>query len=69
MPNRFLRINEVRKRVPISKAAIYQKIKEGNFPASIALGPRAVAWLESDIENWICERIGASTPAHDEVQQ
>ena len=54
---RFLRLAEVRNRVPYSKATIYRLIKEGLFPRSYDLGARAVGWLESDIDAWIQTRI------------
>ncbi len=64
MPNRLLRLSEVRSRVPFSRATIYAKIKLGEFPAPVKLSPgaeaRAVAWLESDIEKFIADRVAAS---------
>lgn len=30
---------------------------EGNFPLSILLGERAVAWVEDEIEEWIINKI------------
>ena len=57
---KFLRLTEVRSRVPYSRSTIYQLIAEGKFPKPISLGARAVAWLESDIDEWIAQRIGKS---------
>ncbi|MHB8388779.1 MAG: helix-turn-helix transcriptional regulator [Acidobacteriaceae bacterium] len=57
MPEKFLRIQEVQKRVPFSRSSIYSKIRLGVFPKPINLGARAVAWLESDIDGWIEARI------------
>jgi prophage regulatory protein len=54
---KFLRLAEVRNRVPYSRSTIYLKISRGEFPAPIDLGARAVAWLESDIDEWIASRI------------
>ena len=56
-PIRFLRLGEVRKRVPYSKATIYRKIELNEFPRPYNLGARAVAWLESEIDAWIESRI------------
>lgn len=56
-PMRFLRLGEVRKRVPYSKATIYRKIELNEFPRPYNLGARAVAWLESEIDAWIESRI------------
>lgn len=46
---KLLRINPVLSRVPVSRSAWYQGIKDGRFPAPIKLGPRTSAWRESDI--------------------
>ncbi|MFM0319754.1 AlpA family phage regulatory protein [Paraburkholderia nemoris] len=40
-------------RVGLSKSEIYRRIQAGQFAKSISLGPRAVGWLESDIDAWI----------------
>jgi len=54
---RFLRLSEVRNRVPYSRATIYRLITAGRFPRPYSLGARAVAWLESEIDAWIEARI------------
>lgn len=41
----------------LARATIYKYIKQGIFSASLSLGDRAVAWVESEIEEWILERI------------
>lgn len=38
-------------------ALIYTKMADGTFPKNIKLGERAMAWLESDIDNWIDQLI------------
>ena len=50
---RILRLPQVLELVPVSRATWYAGIKEGRYPAPVKLGPRAVAWLLSDIENLI----------------
>ena len=59
-PRRFLRLPEVKQQVGIGRTAIYQRIKSGEFPAPISLGPRAVGWTSDSIENWIESRIKAA---------
>ena len=51
----------VQTRTGISRSGIYQKIANGEFPRPISLGPRAVGWLESSIDEWIQSRITLST--------
>ena len=61
MVNSFLRLPAVIKRTGLSRSTVYLRIAEGNFPRSISLGgARAVGWLESDIEDWIKDRIDQS---------
>jgi prophage regulatory protein len=57
MAERFLRLKEVRERVPFSRSSIYAKVQLGEFPKPVNLGARAVAWLESDIDRWMEARI------------
>jgi prophage regulatory protein len=57
MPQQFLRLPQLQDRVPLSRASIYQKMKDGDFPAAIPIGPHAVAWLASDVDEWIDEQV------------
>ncbi|EIU6778015.1 AlpA family transcriptional regulator [Vibrio parahaemolyticus] len=52
---RFLRLDEVREKTGLSKSAIYNQIKKGEFPVSVPIGSRTVAWLESDINEWLVQ--------------
>ena len=56
----ILRRPQVQQRTGLSRSTWYQYIKDGEFPKSIALGPRSVGWLESDISDWIAERVTIS---------
>jgi prophage regulatory protein len=53
----FLRRKQVEMRTGLSRSTIYQYIKTGAFPRPVALGPRAVAWLESEVSDWITARV------------
>ena len=53
----ILRRHQVQQRTGLSRSTLYQYIKDGGFPASVQLGPRAVGWLESDISDWITARV------------
>jgi prophage regulatory protein len=53
----LIKLNEVKTLTTLSRSTIYKKIAEGTFPAPIKLGDRAVAWLETEIVNWIEQRI------------
>ena len=56
-PRRLLRIDEVVERVGLSKSSIYGRIRAMAFPAPVNLGGHSVAWVESEIEEWIAARI------------
>lgn len=57
MPKKFLRLVQVQQRVPFSRSNLYLLMEKGAFPKACNLGARAVAWLESDIDEWIESRI------------
>ena len=52
----ILRLPLVKGRTGLSRTSIYDFVKRGTFPRPVALGPRAVGWLESDITAWIEQR-------------
>jgi prophage regulatory protein len=35
-------------------------MSEGTFPEKISLGSRAVGWLETEVQDWLDERISVS---------
>ena len=47
-------------RTGLCKAWIYRLISRNEFPAQVKLGERAIAFLESDIDKWIDEKISLS---------
>ena len=54
---KLLRLPEVMSRTGYKRSNIYQLMNLGDFPKSVQLGPRAVAWLSSEIDQWIDDRI------------
>lgn len=50
---RMLRLPQVVTRTGLSKPTIYRRAKNGTFPKPRKLGERAVAWLESEISDFI----------------
>ena len=60
MPQDLLRLPQVIQRTGLGRASIYAAIKRGEFPKSIQLSPRSVAWPSGDIDAWIASRIEAS---------
>lgn len=52
---RFLKIKEVMTKTALSRSSIYRKMNEGSFPKPVPIGERAVAWIDSDVEEWMKE--------------
>jgi prophage regulatory protein len=55
------RIRIIKGRTGLSRSSIYKKMNDGTFPRQISLGLRSVGWLESDIDDWIANRVQASS--------
>lgn len=51
--NHVLRAAAVCRRTGLSRATLYRYVKAGSFPRPIPLGPRAVGWIEAEVEKWI----------------
>ena len=60
MPLTVLRLPSVSAKTGLSRSSIYLRVAEGNFPKPISLGPRAVGWLEQEVEQWLSQRIALS---------
>jgi len=63
MAHLILRLPAVKRRTGLSRSTIYLRASEGTFPKPIALGPRAVGWLDSEVTDWIERHIAASRAA------
>lgn len=44
---RFLKLKEVMEKTALSRSAIYRKMNDGEFPESVSLGERAIAWWKA----------------------
>jgi prophage regulatory protein len=55
----ILRRKQVEARTGPSRSTLSARIKAGMFPAPVSLGPRAVGWIESDVQRWVSDRIDA----------
>jgi len=60
MSNKIIRLPAVKAKTGLSRSSIYLRMSKNEFPKSISLGDRAIGWLESDIEQWIEEKVSAS---------
>ena len=63
MPEKLLPLPEVEAAIGFKRSHIYELIKQGQFPAPVAIGTSR-RWKQSDVQNWINEKIqqSANTP-------
>ncbi|MBY3790546.1 AlpA family transcriptional regulator [Photobacterium carnosum] len=54
---RFIHLKEVMHVTGLGRSSIYNYMAEGRFPKTVSLGGRAVAWVESEIIDWMLERV------------
>jgi prophage regulatory protein len=47
-----LRLRDVEAMTGRRRSSVYEDIAAGRLPRPIKIGPRAVGWLRSDIEQW-----------------
>lgn len=59
-PVRFIRAFEIAARLGVARPTIYDWVAAGLFPPPIHLGPRVVAWIGSEFEAWIHNRIAGT---------
>jgi prophage regulatory protein len=59
MRTSFVRLNEVKERTGLSRSTLYAYVRDGRFPAPVAISKRCVAWVEGEIDRWIADRIAA----------
>ena len=50
---RLIRMPELKSTTGLSKSAIYDRMKEGTFPKSVSLGGQSVAWVASEVQDWV----------------
>ena len=60
---RFIRRKEVQAKTGLGASSFYAMMKQGKFPKAITLSERRVAWIESDVDQWISERIASHKAA------
>jgi prophage regulatory protein len=57
---KLIRLSEVIRKTGFGKTWIYKLISAGKFPKQIKIGERAVAFIESEVDEWIYKAITAS---------
>ncbi|WP_429120162.1 helix-turn-helix transcriptional regulator [Aeromonas allosaccharophila] len=56
---RFIRVREAIQKTGLSKSSIYDLMAQGQFPQTVRLGGRSVAFVEGEVDAWMAERIAA----------
>ena len=59
----ILRLPAVKTNTGLSRSTIYLRVAQGSFPKPVSLGGRAVGWLQSEVQEWLQQRIEASRMA------
>lgn len=58
-PMRLIRLAEVKRRTGVSTSTIYRWMNEGKFPRSHKIGDFIAAWSESEVEDWIGNKVNS----------
>lgn len=53
----ILRLRQVEKKIGLKKTAIYSMIARKEFPKQVKLTARDSGWIESEVNQWITEKI------------
>jgi prophage regulatory protein len=54
---KILRLAAVVKKTGLSRAMLYKLMKNGAFPLNIHISMRSVGWVDSEVENWMEDRL------------
>jgi len=54
---RLISLSEVKYLTSLSRSRIYFLIKQNTFPSPIKIGERRVAWVKTDVSDWIDKKI------------
>lgn len=57
-PRRLIKLPEVLNRTALSRSEVYRRVRDDpTFPKPTTLGVRSVAWVESEVEDFVRARI------------
>lgn len=65
---RLIRLKEVLHKTGLSKATLYRLIASGEFPASVAIAHRAVAWEESLVDEYLMRKVSEQNLKRDRAE-
>lgn len=59
----LISLNEVCRRTSLSRTQVNNYRNQGRFPAAVSLGDKRIAFVASEVDQWISERIAAREAA------
>ncbi len=54
---KLLKLKSVIERTALARSTIYKMMEEELFPKPVPLGARAVAWVETEVDEWVLAKI------------
>ncbi len=69
---KILRRKELEQRTGLARSTIYSKLKRNpkrptdydpSFPRPVSIGPKAVGWLEHEVDAWLASQAQKRNPA------
>lgn len=63
----FVRLNEILRVIPVGRSTFWARVKSGEYPQPVKLGPRTTAWRAEQIHRLIDQltaRSGTSPDRH-----
>ena len=54
---RLIKLKEVIEKTSLGRSTIYEFMTKGTFPKQVSLGAKSVAWVESEVDDWIMDRV------------
>ena len=58
---KLLRLKQVVEATGLSRASIYRQIQSQTFPRPVEIGPKSVAWVEGEVQEWM-DHLSRSSP-------
>ena len=58
LQNRMMRMRQLTEYCALSRAYIYQKILEGNFPLGHMISPGIRSWEKTVVDDWLDKKMG-----------
>ncbi|HHK0662481.1 TPA: helix-turn-helix transcriptional regulator [Pseudomonas aeruginosa] len=54
---KVIRLQQVMEMTGLGRSTVYKYVSDNWFPKPIPLGGRSVGWLESEVNEWILDRV------------